>query len=197
MTDRKAENAGYAILNTRTVHAGWARYLLAAVRMPDGRTVEREIEDHGQSVCVLPYNPERKTAVLVRQTRAAVLFACNEQETLEAIAGIIENEEPLACARREAKEEAQLELASLEPIFTLWTMPGISTERMHMFLATYTGGVRADVRGGVAEEDEDIIAVEIGLAELVRMADSGELADAKTLLALQTLRLRQPHLFMP
>src|ERR1700728_185498 len=189
-----AEKA-HIILQTRTAHAGWARFLIASVRLPDGRTIEREIEDHGEAVCVLPYNPERKTAVLVRQARTPVLFASSEQETLEAVAGVIEHEDADTCARREAKEEAHLELVSLEHIFTAWTMPGISTERMHFYLAVYAGEARSEILGGIASEDEETIAVEIGLGELARMADRGALADVKTLLALQTLRLRQPHLF--
>ena len=195
MTENNIERAAHAILHTRTAHAGWAKFLIATVRSPDGRTLEREIEDHGEAVCVFAYHRQRKTAILVRQARVPVLFASGEQETLEAIAGVIEGEEPIACARREAREEAQLELDSLEHVFTAWTMPGISTERMHFYLAVYSGEARSEVRGGVASEDEETIAVEIGLAELARMADDGRLADVKTLLALQTLRLRQPHLF--
>ena len=195
MTENNIERAAHAILRTHTAHAGWAKFLIATVRSPDGRTLEREIEDHGEAVCVFAYHRQRKTAILVRQARVPVLFASGEQETLEAIAGVIEGEEPIACARREAREEAQLELDSLEHVFTAWTMPGISTERMHFYLAVYGGEARSEVRGGVASEDEETIAVEIGLAELARMADDGRLADVKTLLALQTLRLRQPHLF--
>lgn len=194
-TDKKAEKPEPQILNTHTVHAGWARFLLATIRLADGHTIEREIEDHGEAVCVLPYNPARKTAILVRQLRAPVLFAAKADETLEAIAGIIEDEDAAACARREAKEEAQLELDSVERVFTAWTMPGISTERMHFYLALYAGEARPEVRGGIPSDHEDTIAVEIALADLVRMADGNELADVKTLLLLQTLRLRQPHLF--
>jgi nudix-type nucleoside diphosphatase (YffH/AdpP family) len=195
MTERNAEDAGYAILGTRVAHAGWAKFLIATVRSPDGRAIEREIEDHGEAVCVFPYHRQRKAAILVRQPRAPVLFASGVPETLEAIAGVIEGEDPIACARREAMEEAKLELDSIEHVFTAWTMPGISTERMHFYLAVYSGAARPEVRGGVASEDEETIAVEIGLAALARMAERGELADVKTLLALQTLRLRQPDLF--
>ena len=73
-------------------------------------------------------------------------------------------------------------------------MPGISTERMHLYLATYRDRVR-EGRGGV-DEDEDITAVEFGLNELARLADSGKLADIKTLVLVQTLRLRRPELFL-
>jgi nudix-type nucleoside diphosphatase (YffH/AdpP family) len=191
----KDEEGKYQILDTRTVHAGWARFLVATIRMPDSRTIEREIEDHGEAVCILPYNAARKTAILVRQFRVPVLFAGMGQETLEAIAGVIEHEDAAACARREAKEEALLDLDALEHVFTAWTMPGISTERMHFYLAAYSGSARSEVRGGVASEHEETIAVEISLAALAQMADSNELADVKTLLLLQTLRVRQPHLF--
>jgi nudix-type nucleoside diphosphatase (YffH/AdpP family) len=183
------------IVHTETVYAGWTKLLVASLRLPDGRTIKREIEDHGQAMCVLPYNPRRKTAVLVRQLRASVLYAANQRETLEAVAGIVEDEDAVACAHREAMEEAHLKLDSLERVFTAWSMPGLSAERMHFFLAVYSGKARPDIAGGAASEDEETIAVEIGLAELAGMADRDALPDVKTLLLLQTLRLRKPELF--
>ncbi len=183
------------ILSTRQAYAGWTKLFVARLRLPDGRTIEREIEDHGQGACVLPYHPLRKTAVLVRQPRAPVLYAADRQETLEVIAGIIEDDNPDACVHREVLEEAVLKLDSLEKVFTAWTMPGISTELMHFYLAEYSGEARPEIRGGAAGENEDTIAVEIGLAALARMADAGELLDAKSLVLLQTLRLRRPDLF--
>lgn len=183
------------ILSTRQAYAGWTKLFVARLRLPDGRTIEREIEDHGQGACVLPYHPLRKTAVLVRQPRAPVLYAADRQETLEVIAGIIEDDNPDACVHREVLEEAVLKLDSLEKVFTAWTMPGISTELMHFYLAEYSGEARPEIRGGAAGENEDTIAVEIGLAALARMTDAGELLDAKSLVLLQTLRLRRPDLF--
>lgn len=195
-TDDKTGRTDHAIVSTHVAHAGWTKLIVAAVRSADGGVVAHDIEDHGEAACVLPYNPRRRTAVLVRQSRAPVLYAANVQETLEAIAGVIEkNEDAATCARREAKEEAQLDIAAVEHVFTAWTMPGLSTERMFFYLATYAGEARAEVEGGIAAEHESTIAVEFALAELARMADGNALADVKTLLLLQTLRLRQPHLF--
>jgi nudix-type nucleoside diphosphatase (YffH/AdpP family) len=185
----------HAIVDTQAVHTGWTRLCVATIRLPDGRRIRREIEDHGAAACVLPYHPERRTAILVRQFRAPVFLAAGEEETLEAIAGILEEDDAAACARREALEEAGLQLQSLEHVATGWTMPGISTERMHFYLATYSGEPRPARSGGVASEQEAIVAVEIGLAQLAQMVDRGALADVKTLLLLQTLRLRQPELF--
>jgi len=183
------------ILNTQEAYAGWTKLLVATARLPGGRTIKREIEDHGDGACVLPYHPQRKTAVLVRQPRAAVLFAANVQQTLEAIAGIVEHGDPAACIEREAMEEARLKLETLEPLFTAWTMPGISTERMHFYLGTYSGAARPETRAGVASEGETTTAVEISLAALARMADDNALPDVKTLVLVQTLRLRKPDLF--
>jgi len=183
------------IIQTQSFYDGWTRFLVATIRLSDGRIAKREIEDHGEAVCVLPYHPARRTAVLVRQLRAPVLFASGEQETLEAVAGMIEQEDAAQCAHRETMEEARLKLDSLEHVFTGWTMPGLSTERMHFYLATYSGGARAEISAGAADEGESTIAVEIGLAELARMADANELKDVKTLVLVQTLRFRRPHLF--
>jgi len=196
-TSKTPKEQGHAILHIRTIYERWAKFLIATVRSPDGQTAEREIEDHGEAVCVLPYHAQRKTAILVRQMRAPVLFVAGAQELTEAVAGVIERgEQADACARRETREEAGLELRSLQHVFTGWTMPGISTERMHFYLAVYDGEARPEVLGGLAVEHEHTIAVEFPLAELARMADQGELVDVKTLLLLQTLRLGQPGLFV-
>jgi 8-oxo-dGTP pyrophosphatase MutT (NUDIX family) len=115
-TNCTADKPEHRLLGTQAAYAGWARLLIASIRLADGHTVEREIEDHGEAVCVLPYNPVRRTAILVRQLRAPVLLAAGTQETLEAIAGVIENEDAAACMRREAKEEALLDLDSVEHV---------------------------------------------------------------------------------
>ncbi len=199
MTDEiaeKPERSIHEIVRKEIAHAGWARLLVATVRLPDGRLIKHEIEDHGEAACVLPYNPLRRTAVLVRQFRVPVLFAAQAEETLEAIAGIVEKNEAAArCAQREAREEAHLQLEAVQHIFTAWTMPGLSTERMHFYLAVYAEEAQTDIGGGLADENENTLAVEIGLAELARMADANELTDVKTLLLVQTLRLRRPELF--
>ena len=190
----QSAGAELEILSTHEAYAGWTKLLVATIRMPDGRVMRREIEDHGEAICVLPYHPIRKTAVLVRQPRVPVLYAAQRPQTLEAIAGVIEDKDAATCVHREAMEEALLKLDSLEHVFTAWTMPGLSTELMHFYLASYSGEARGEMRGG-ADEDEDTVAVEIALGALSRMADDDALPDAKTLLLLQTLRLRRPDLF--
>jgi nudix-type nucleoside diphosphatase (YffH/AdpP family) len=186
----------YQIARIETLHEGRSTLMVVDARLPDGAILRRAVEDHGPAVAVLPYDAARRTAILIRQFRVPVFMASGATETLEAIAGIVEgNEEPSACARREAFEEAGLRLATLEHVASAWTMPGVSTERMHFYLAPYGPADRAAAGGGLEEEKERITVVEVRLAELAAMADSARLDDAKTLVLVQTLRLRLPNLF--
>lgn len=185
------------IVHIETAFKGWGRYLVATLRLADGRTFKREIEDHGTAIGVLAYDPERRVAMLVRQVRAPVLYIEKRQYTLELIAGIVEDGDPAATARREAMEETGLRLGTLEDVATVWTMPGVSTERMSLYLAAYCEADRVEKGGGLAVENEVITVIEMPLAEVARMADGGELTDMKTLALVQTLRLRRPELFDP
>jgi nudix-type nucleoside diphosphatase (YffH/AdpP family) len=180
------------IIDVENLYHGWVKLRRATVRTAKGE-VAREIEDHGDAACVMPYDPDAGLAMLVRQLRAPVLHAAGRDSMLEAIAGIVdEGEEPSACATREAMEEAGVTLERIEPVTVAWTMPGISTERMHFFLAHYRAGAALKPRSA---EDQAIEVVEMALDDLARRADSGQLDDLKTLLLVQTLRLRQPRLF--
>jgi nudix-type nucleoside diphosphatase (YffH/AdpP family) len=183
------------IIKLDTVHSGWAKFHVATIELPDGTTVRREIEDHGRSACVLAYDPQRRTALLVKQLRAPVLLAGGPEETLEAIAGIVDDDDPALTARSEALEEGGLRLGVLDHVMTGWSMPGISTERMDFYLSVYSEKDRVAQGGGRADEHETLTVVELPLAELARMANAGRLTDVKTFALVQTLRLRRPELF--
>lgn len=183
------------ITKIETLYEGWSKFLLAHVRLADGTIIQRQIEDHGRAIVVLPYDPRRRCALLVRQFRTPVYMTAGRQDLLEAIAGVVDENDIAAAARREAAEEAGLSLKELEHIACVWSIPGISTERSDLFLATYSETDRTGTGGGLAEEHEDITVVEMPLAELAEMADGGGLEDTKTLLLVQTLRLRRPELF--
>jgi nudix-type nucleoside diphosphatase (YffH/AdpP family) len=183
------------ILHVRPVYEGWAKVSIATVTDAKGRSFERLMEDHGRGVCVLPYDPARKIAMLVRQFRAPVFATTAQTELLEAVAGLSDGEPPDEAILREAFEETGLRLRNLEHVATVWTMPGISTERMDLFLARYTEEDRVGRGGGQACEHEDISVVEMPLSALAAAADDGRIEDMKTLALAQTLRLRQPKLF--
>jgi nudix-type nucleoside diphosphatase (YffH/AdpP family) len=187
--------SGHRIVAIDTLHEGWGKLLKLRIELPDGHVLTREVEDHGAAVAVLPYDPERRMAVLVRQFRAPVFLVTQTAEVLEAPAGMLDEDDPEACARREAGEEVGLSLRDLERVGAAWASPGVSTECIHLFLAPYSARDRSGAGGGLAEEHENITVMEMPLAELGEMAQRGELADLKTLALVQTLRLRRPELF--
>jgi nudix-type nucleoside diphosphatase (YffH/AdpP family) len=181
------------ILSIRTVFKGWVDLLMLRVRLGD-EEVERPVVDHPSGAAVLPYDPERRVALLISETRLPVLYS-GEPPLLEAIAGALDADDPEACARREALEEGGLRLRELEHIGRLWPSPATSTERVDYFLASYSIADRVAPGGGLDEEDEHVRVREVPLAELWQLAETRCLPDAKTLTLLQALRIRQPGLF--
>lgn len=184
------------ILHRRTAHDGYLTVEALQLRLTDGSEVTREVESHGDAVAVLPYDAGRRTALTVSLLRPPVLDAAGLDALEEACAGMVENgQDAEATARREAREELGVELATLEPVAVVWSSPGVSTERVSLFLAPYVAADRQGAGGGAKGEHEGITVREESLARLATEADAGRIADAKLLLLVQALRLRRPELF--
>ena len=185
-----------AILRTEVRDDSWAIFLRAEVRLDDGTVVWRQIEHHGAAAAVLPYDPERRCTLTVRLFRAPVLYLGRSGEVEEAVAGMLdEGEDAQACARREAMEEAGVRLHALERVAEVWPSPGISTERITLFLAPYAASDRLGPGGGLAQEQENITVLETPLAELGHALAEGRIEDVKLLALVQALQLRRPDLF--
>jgi nudix-type nucleoside diphosphatase (YffH/AdpP family) len=183
------------IVRTDTVYEGWTSIRVVTIAFEDGVSVRREVEDHGSAVGVLPYDETRRVAIVIRQPRAPVLLAGGGEDVIEIPAGLQEGEDPVDCVRREALEEVGVALGEVELVGRIWAMPGISSERMSLFLAPYVAADRVAGGGGIEAEEERIEVEEIALARLAELADCGELTDLKTFALIQTLRLRRPDLF--
>ena len=184
------------ILERRTVHDGYLTVESLRLRLADGSEVTREVGSHGDAVAVLPYDAGRRTALTVRLMRPPVLDATGLPELEEACAGMIEEgQDAQETARREAREELGVDINQLEPVGVVWSSPGVSTERIWLFLAPYGLADRRAAGGGLEEEHEGITVREAALAELAQASDEGAVADAKLLMLVQALRLRRPNLF--
>ncbi|MFI4933324.1 MAG: NUDIX domain-containing protein [Caulobacterales bacterium] len=184
------------IVNAKPVREGYVTVTVLTLVNADGARHQREVVSFGQSACVLPYDPARKVALIVRLPRAPLLFEGVETPLIEAPAGMIEPGESAESAiRREAMEEVGVELGALEPVAAVWPSPGVLAERSHLFLAAYTEGDRRGSGGGLETEHEGIVLEEVALAELWRLAQAGGLADLKTLTLVLTLHARRPELF--
>lgn len=184
------------ITGEETAYSGWSKIIRAEIAAPDGGAFVREIEHHGDAVAVLPYDPQRRCALVIAVPRAPVVWAGGPEALIEAPAGMLEDGEPAEdCARREAEEEVGVRLTDLEPVAQAWSTPGVSSEKIALFLATYGEADRTGEGGGLAEENELIEVLELPLGELWARFEAGSLQDMKTLVLLLELRRRRPELF--
>src|SRR5690606_28411249 len=93
-----------------------------------GAEIERELFVRHDAVCVLPYDPQRDEVVLVEQFRMGAMARGDSPWLVETVAGLIDkDEQPEEVARREAVEEAGLEIGELWPVTAYY--PSRSEER--------------------------------------------------------------------
>jgi ADP-ribose pyrophosphatase len=146
--------------------------------LPDGRRVSFHAVRVPSVAYILPLLDDGRV-VLLRQYRPVV-----RAQLWELPAGTIEaGESPEACARRELVEEAGYDAGRLEPLGEALADPGLTDERIYLFLAR---DLRPAARG--LDADEHIEVLPVALAEAYRMADAGEILDAGTLIALYRFR---------
>jgi len=149
------------------------------VRAPDASTLELEIVRHAGAAAVIPMlgDPadEDPAILILRQYRYAA------GGTLwEIPAGVLQpGEEPLAAARRELEEETGARAAKVEHLTTILTTPGFTDERIHLFLAT---GITV---GEARHEPDEFIEVRTErMSKVLDMIRTGDIADAKSIVAL-------------
>jgi ADP-ribose pyrophosphatase len=144
------------------------------LKTPDGRETKLEIIEHGGSVVVIPVD-ENGNLLLVRQYRHAT-----GGELLELPAGTLdEHEDPELCAAREIREETGMAAGSLKKLGEFYLAPGYSDEFMIVYLATELSDSPLD-----ADDDEFLSLETVPIAEAIRMAERGQIPDAKSLAAL-------------
>ncbi|MEW5560542.1 GDP-mannose pyrophosphatase NudK [Enterobacter asburiae] len=154
----------------------------------DGEVVrhKREVYDRGNGATILLYHPQKKTVVLVRQFRVATWVNGNaDGRLIETCAGLLDDDEPEACIRKEAVEETGYKVKDVRKVFELYMSPGGVTELVHFFIAEYDDSQRANAGGGV--EDEDIDVLELPFSQALALVKSGEIRDGKAVILLQYL----------
>lgn len=148
---------------------------------------KREVYDRGNGATILLYSRQKQSVVLIRQFRIATFVNGNQDGRLiEACAGLLDDDEPEVCIRKEAIEETGYAVGEVRKVFELYMSPGGVTEIVHFFIAEYSDAQRANAGGGV--EDEDIEVLEIPFTEALAMVKRGEIRDGKTVILLQYLQ---------
>jgi nudix-type nucleoside diphosphatase (YffH/AdpP family) len=183
------------ILKSEILSDNW--YILKKVTFsyskPDGssHTQVREAYDRGNGATILLYNQKQKSVILTRQFRLPTFINGNESGMMiEACAGLLDEDNPEDCIRRETEEETGYRISDVRKIFEVYMSPGSVTEILYFFIAEYKKEMKVAEGGGTAHEEENIDVMEIPYEDSLKMIDSGEIRDAKTIILLQHLRLK-------
>jgi ADP-ribose pyrophosphatase len=175
----------YQLLKSENVFSGRAFSIRRdTLRLPDDHETCLDIVEHVGSVVILPLD-SHGNLLFVKQYRHAATI-----ELLELPAGTMENgETPEECASREIREETGMAADTFVHLGGFYLAPGYSTEYMHVFLAT-------DLRVAPLEADADeFLSVHpVPVSDALRMAEHGDIPDAKSLAAFQ---LAKNHLKPP
>lgn len=192
------ERPGVTILAAEVLSDDWARLTRYTIEVAGRDGVRekqlRQVYDRGNGAAILPIDRERGTVLLVRQFRMPVMINPRPGHDaggmlIEACAGLLDANDPETAIRKEAEEELGYRLGAIRQVFEAFMSPGSVSERLMLFVADYSPQDRISDGGGEASEGEMIDVLEVPLADALAMVDSGEIADAKTIILLQYLKL--------
>lgn len=139
-----------------------------------GGTSYREIIEHNGGAVIAALTEDNKL-VMVRQYRKPA-----DKVMLEVPAGKIDpSEKPLEAAVRELKEETGYTAEKVEFLTQFYPSVGYSEEVLYLYLCTGLTPGETNF-----DENEAIDIEEVELDRLFKMAMSGEIDDAKTLIAI-------------
>ena len=167
-------------IDTRRVYSGRLLKIdVETVRNPAGQIIELEMVRHPGAAAVVPLLSDPTgpdpLVLLLRQYRYAASGVI-----WEIPAGVLEpGEAPEDCARRELREETGATADNIRLLTTIYTTPGFTDERIHLYLAT-----------GLSVEDQSLEADELievatrPLSTVMEMIRDGEIVDGKTIVAL-------------
>jgi ADP-ribose diphosphatase len=167
-------------VGSRRVHTGRVINLdIDQVRFPNGTVGELEIIRHSGASAVIPFlgDPagEDPVILLIRQYRYAA-----DGFIYEIPAGRLEpGEPPETCAIRELREETGCTAEKMEHLYTMYTTPGFTDEKIHLFVAT--GLTRGE---SALESDEFVEVVPTQMSAALKLIKDGTINDAKTALSI-------------
>ncbi len=179
--DDKRDIEDVGLIASRRIHDGRiVRLSVDRVRFPDGSEGELEMIRHSGAAAVLPVmsdpDGDDPQILLIRQYRYA-----SGGYMLEVPAGRPSEagEDWEVCARRELEEETGMVAGHMEYLTAIYTTPGFTDEKIHLYLATEltTGATNLDA-------DEFLTPVLMPMSEALEKIRTGEINDAKTICTL-------------
>lgn len=144
------------------------------VKLPNGRTIRISVIHHPGAVVIAPFL-NKNTVVMLRQFRPAL-----KKYIYELPAGTLDPGESIAvCARRELLEETGLKPGKLVKLGAVYSVPGYSTEIIHIFKAWDLAVTCAQ-----PEEYEVIETFALTRLQVQKLFKQGQLMDAKSICTL-------------
>jgi len=188
------QNNPVQIIHTEILSDNWytLRKITYEYLKKDGsvQRTSREAYDRGNGATILLYNTELKKVILTRQFRLPTFINGNKSGMLiESCAGLLDDEHPEDCIRRETEEETGYKIKAVKKIFEAYMSPGSVTEIVHFFIAEYAATMKTGEGGGVLAEEENIEVLEIDIDHAYDMISTGEIKDGKTIMLLQYLKI--------
>jgi ADP-ribose pyrophosphatase len=145
--------------------------------------------DRGDAVGVLPWDPVTDELILLEQFRVGAMRGGDSPWMLELVAGIVEaGESDQEVARREAVEEAALDIQELEPVACYYPSSGACSEQVRLFVGKAARPTAPGIHG-CTDEGEDIRVHVLPREQVMALLDAGEIVNGHTLITLQWLRL--------
>ncbi len=158
----------------------------------ESEVIRREILERGDAVAVLPYDPVTEQVLLIEQIRIGAIKSKHTPWLLECIAGMTDGSEDYeSVVKKEAFEEAGLNLTELEFMLSYLSSPGGTTERLYLYLAHADLSQMTTGIYGLDTEGEDIKTHIMHVDEALQRLNSGEIDNAATVISLQWLALNR------
>ena len=147
---------------------------LDKVMLPNGTEVRLECIKHPGAAAVIPFL-NKNEVILIKQYRPVV-----DKYIWEIPAGTLKKgESPLRCAKRELEEEIGYKAGSIKYLMHIYTTPGFTNERIHIYKATRLGKVK------LKPDADEILAVKnFTVSDIRRMLKNKKIIDAKTIAGL-------------
>ena len=181
---KKRVKKKYRVFEKKVIFSkGPIRLIDCKVQTPHGKVLSRQVLEHPGCVVMIPRTATGKY-ILVRQYRFPL-----EKYLWEFPAGGREPGETFShAASRELTEEIGMMPGKLKKLLAFYPTPGVSGEKMHVFLAWRLKPALAQ-----KDEDEDFELGTFSIPEIGRMIRRGEIVDGKTLIGFFYLKKPRNH----
>ena len=179
------------INNTRILYKGFNKiksykFTHKLFNSKQSKNIKREISIHKPAVSLLPYDKEKKKLLLIKQIRLGAYLANYNPWQIEVITGIVDkdDENHLHTIKREAKEEANLDIESesLRLIRNVLNSSGSSNESTKIFFCETSIDFENKIYGN---GDENIKVLHFTPQQAFNLLLSGEINSVNTIIALE------------